>query len=313
MNTLLSSKEQRILVINSINAVYPISTQMSDYFYKLLFKNNPEMELAFKGTDAFRHRKFSSTLQSFHNIKYLEKMLPMWHDLAQRHYSYHRRFQQFMPAMLSTLVQTLQAFLGDKWSGDLEEAWHIVGQDITTLMTLSNVEEIERRSFDRPTNLLQERRQGALVRHDSGLLEEIGGAQVVKAVHDRFYKALFKDEWLGKFFLGKHEDILSEKQTAFMINAFGHESDYKGDMPAFVHMHMFITAEQADIREQYLRKAILLQGLSEEIADRWLAVDRIFRPAIVKNKKEDCVLMTMGQFAIESAKPNAYQPNFKFD
>lgn len=313
MNTLLSSKEQRVLVINSINAVYPISTQMSDYFYKLLFKNNPEMELAFKGTDAFRHRKFSSTLQSFHNIKYLEKMLPMWHDLAQRHYSYHRRFQQFMPEMLRSLVQTLHAFLFDKWNTSLEDAWRVVSMDVITLMTLSNVDEEERRSFDRPTNLLQERRQGALVRHDQGLLVEIGGVEVVKQVHDRFYKAIFQDEWLGKFFLGKHEDILSEKQTAFMINAFGHESDYKGDMPAFVHMHMFITAEQADIREQYLRKAILLQGLSEGIADRWLAVDRIFRPAIVKQKVEDCVLMTMGQFAIQSDKPTSYQPNFKFD
>lgn len=310
---MLSTKEQRILVINSINHIYPVSTDISYFFYKKLFLLCPETELAFKGTDAFRHRKFSSTLQSFHNIKYLEKTVPMWHALAERHYSYHRRFQQFMPAMLSALVQTLQAFLFDKWTDDLEEAWRVVGLDITDLMSLTNVEEIERRSFDRPTNLLQERRQGALVRHDSGLLEEIGGVQVVQAVHDRFYKALFKDEWLGKFFLGKHEDILSEKQTAFMINAFGHESEYKGDMPAFVHMHMFITAEQADIREQYLRKAILLQGLTEEIADRWLAVDRIFRPAIVKNKKEDCVLMTMGQFAIESAKPNAYQPNFKFD
>ena len=69
MNIMLSTKEQRILVINSINYIYPVSTDISYFFYKKLFLLCPETELAFKGTDAFRHRKFSSTLQSFHNIK----------------------------------------------------------------------------------------------------------------------------------------------------------------------------------------------------------------------------------------------------
>ncbi len=55
-----------------------------------------------------------------------------------------------------------------------------------------------------------------------------------------------------------------------------------GDTPAFIHMHMFITDEMADLREQILKQAILDEGLSSSIANRWLKVDESFRPGIVK-------------------------------
>jgi len=305
MTILHSTINQRVLVIECVNQVSPISILVSQYFYQQLYLLVPDAENAFKGSDDFRHRKFSSTLQAFHNLKQLEQMSPMFHALGQRHQGYHRRFRDFLPAMCEALIQTLQRELAASWSDEMTEAWQVVFLDVAALLVAAINDEPERRSFA-PRPIQAERRQGAGVRHDQGLLAAIGGAEVVKQVHDVFYEALFEDDWLRKFFLGKHESILSEKQTAFMVNAFGGESDYRGDMPAFVHMHMMITAEQADIREQYLRRAILSQGLSEEIADRWLAVDRIYRPSVVKNSESDCVLLSKGQYAISAIKPKNY-------
>jgi hypothetical protein len=43
------------------------------------------------------------------------------------------------------------------------------------------------------------------------------------------------------------------KQTQFMVAALGGQNNYAGDTPAFVHMHMFITEEMADVRENLTR------------------------------------------------------------
>lgn len=91
-----------------------------------------------------------------------------------------------------------------------------------------------------------------------------------------------------------------------MTAAFNGPNNYSGDTPAFVHMHMFITDEMADIRETLLRKAILAEGLSATIADRWLAVDQSFRRAIVKKSVDECVLKCAGQMPVVAEKPTNY-------
>ncbi|MGR8941901.1 MAG: group I truncated hemoglobin, partial [Gammaproteobacteria bacterium] len=126
-------------------------------------------------------------------------------------------------------------------------------------------------------------------------MREIGGEDAVHRVHARFYEVMFNHPWLGQFFFGKSEEVLIMKQTQFMVAAFNGPNNYTGDTPAFVHMHMFITDEMADLREQILRKAILDEGLSASIADRWLKVDQSFRSAIVKKTIDECVLKCVGQ------------------
>ena len=91
-----------------------------------------------------------------------------------------------------------------------------------------------------------------------------------------------------------------------MVAAFNGPNHYSGDTPAFVHMHMFITAEMADLCEQLLRQAILAQGLSATIADRWLKVDQSFRPGIVKQSIDECVMKCVGQFPLTAKKPAGY-------
>jgi hypothetical protein len=138
------------------------------------------------------------------------------------------------------------------------------------------------------------------------LLNAVQGAEGIRKVHQRFYDVLFDEPWLGKFFYGKAKDVLVDKQTQFMVAAFGGESLYKGDTPAFVHMHMYITDEMSDLRQQILRQAIIAEGHSGSIADRWLKVDDSFRASIVKTSVDECVLKCVGQMPVVAQKPANY-------
>lgn len=91
-----------------------------------------------------------------------------------------------------------------------------------------------------------------------------------------------------------------------MIAAFNGPNNYTGDTPAFVHMHMFITDEMLAVRNTLLKEAILAEGLSESIADRWLSVDHSFWRAIVKKSVDECVLKCVGQLPVVAKKPANY-------
>lgn len=140
------------------------------------------------------------------------------------------------------------------------------------------------------------------------LYEELGGEDVIERVHTRLYEALFADEWIGWFFHVKSMPSLIMKQTKFMVAAFGGPDEYRWESPAIVHLHMYITAEQADIRETLLRNAIRAEGLSQSIEDRWLATDRAFRPAIVKGSIDETVMRLPGQLPVKAERPVGYRP-----
>jgi truncated hemoglobin YjbI len=140
------------------------------------------------------------------------------------------------------------------------------------------------------------------------MYQEVGGYEVVERIHRRFYESIFAEPWLGIFFNTKSISSLVLKQTKFMVAAFGGPDDYRWDTPAIAHMHMFVTDEQADIREVLLRNAIRQEGLSQELEDRWLAVDQAFRPAIVKSTEAECVMRCPGQVASVAARPAGYRP-----
>lgn len=308
VSSLTSTRADRLLVIQSVELLEPRLPELSEIFYQRLFALDPAAQLAFKGSESFRQRKFINMFIVFRHIKYLENMTQMVHLLGERHSSYHRQFPLFLPAIWQALLETLQAALPDAFGPDLARAWFAVYNDVSALMAETMPTAPERRTIE-PSAAWQgiERRNTWQVRTDEGLLEAIGGADKVLQVHEAFYDALFADPWLGQFFSGKNKKILTLKQTEFMVSAFGGPHEYRGSTPAVVHMHMYITAEQADIREKYLRQAILSQGLSAEIAERWLAVDRLFRPAVVKASVAECALICMGQRPIEAKKPIGYR------
>lgn len=305
---LVSSRAERLLVSRSVEQLETQLPDISRHFFASLFALSPAAQAAFKGSESFRQRKFVNLFLTFRNVKYLEALAPLLMAMGERHRDYHRHFHVFVPAIEHALCETLAMTMGEGWSFELQRAWRAVYSDVASLMVRAVISaDRERRHGVREPWTGIERRAGWNVRSDEGLLEALGGEPMVRRVHTLFYEALFADAWLGQFFLGKSRQMLIDKQTEFMVSAFGGTHDYRGATPAVVHMHMYITEEQADLRERFLRWAIGSHGISEDLAERWLAVDKLFRPGVVKRSPAECVLTCAGQVPVQAGKPAGYE------
>jgi len=306
---IVSTKVERALVGDCVEQLEPRIQELGRKMYERLFELAPSTRAAFKGSDMFRQRKFANLLITFRNVNSLDKMAPAFFEMGKRHRNYHRQFQNFMGPMRQALLETLAAELGETFTAELANAWEHVYDDVAAIMVeAAPPAAVERRrSESRAAWTGPERRESWSLRDDDNLLSDIGGEEVIRKVHQAFYDRLFEDPWLGQFFYGKSKEVLVRKQTQFMVSAFGGPYIYRGDTPAIVHMNMFITDELAALRERFLRRAILSQGLSESIADRWQAVDRLYRPSVVKQSVDDCVVTCFGQFPVEAKKPADYK------
>jgi truncated hemoglobin YjbI len=176
--------------------------------------------------------------------------------------------------------------LGDRFSDEVKQAWH---------NTFDEIDAIMRRAIGEHPEWKSSKAEDAGPHMDATLFEEIGGVDAVRAVHSRLYTALFDHPWLGQFFYGKNKEALISKQTKFMVAAFGGPNEYVGEPPALAHMHMLVTEEMSIEREKILRQSIMDEELGEDIARRWLKIDRSFWPAINKTSANECVTKCFGQ------------------
>ncbi len=291
---------QRLLVKANIESLGNDINALSQLFYRELFHLDISLKKVFPGNVVFLNRKFSNMLVTFKNTAHLEKISASVGKMGERHIlQYGVQIEHFEPVQ-HALLSALRTHFGDNFSAEMETAWQTVFAEVSAIMkeamAKTDRREINRTDYDETT-------------YDTDLLAEIGGEAGVLKVHQRFYETIFKEPWLGQFFAGKHEDVLAEKQTKFMVAAFGGKNNYLGDTPAFVHMHMLITEEMSDLRQEILRKAILDEGFSASIADRWLKVDDSFRKSIVKQSIAECVLKCRGQMPVTAKKPANYPQN----
>ncbi|MGZ8190065.1 MAG: globin domain-containing protein [Methylococcaceae bacterium] len=289
--------KNRLLVKTCVDEINPHIEVISQLFYKELFHLDIHLKSVFPGNVVFLNRKFINLLATLKNVKHLETISDSLSKMGERHVLRYGAEIRHFPTIKKALLFALHKYLGDRYNEELETAWHEVFDDVAKIMrqAMANLE---------PSNTAELTHDET--GYDAELLNEIGGEAVVFNVHQRFYDVMFDEPWLEKFFYGKSKEALIHKQTQFMVAAFNGPNNYTGDTPAFVHMHMFITCEMADVRETLLRNAILAEGLSASIAERWLKVDRAFRPAIVKQSVDDCVLKCLGQVAIVAKKPIGY-------
>lgn len=291
--------EHRLLVKSTIESIGNNIDSLSQIFYRELFHIDISLKSIFPGNVVFLNRKFANMLATFKNTAHLEKISASVGKMGERHMlQYGVQIDHFEPTQ-QALLTALRSYFGANFTPEMEAAWRAVFAEVTAIMkaAMSQVDrgEVNRSSYDETT-------------YDVDLLAEVGGEAGILKVHRRFYDAIFAEPWLGQFFAGKHEDVLAEKQTKFMVAAFGGENNYRGDTPAFVHMHMFITDEMSDLRQEILRKAILDEGFGDSIAERWLKVDDSFRKSIVKNSVDECVLKCRGQIPVTAKKPLGYRP-----
>jgi len=291
-------KTQRLLVKNCIDDIADSREELSRLFYRELFHLDINLKKVLPGNTVFLNRKFFNMLAALQNVKYLENIAESVVKLGERHLIQYGAQIEHFDTLKQALLTALAEHLGDRFTPALQASWNGVFDEVAAVMKQAMTTS-ERRAETRP--LYDESS------YDPNLLAEIGGEAGVYRVHTRFYEVLFNHPWLGQFFFGKSEEVLITKQTQFMVAAFNGPNNYTGDTPAFVHMHMFITDELADLREQILRQAILDEGLSESIAERWLKVDQSFRPAIVKKSINECVLKCVGQVPVTAEKPLNYE------
>jgi hemoglobin-like flavoprotein len=294
------SMENRRLVKESIESIGKDMDNVSRLFFRELFHLDIRLENVLPGNVVFLNRKFSNMMGVFKNLKHLEKITDSLSKMGERHSMNYGVLPEYLPAAKQALLLALNKHFKDTFSAELELAWSQVFDETTAVM---------RQAMQQVAPDKIKKKEYVDSAYDPGLLEEIGGVDVVTRVHQRFYDDMFEEPWLGQFFYGKSKESLIMKQTKFMVAAFGGANEYEGDTPAFIHMHMFVTAEQADLREKILRRAILREGLSAAIADRWLTVDHAFRPAIVKKSMNECVLKCVGQFPVSAKKPADYTPD----
>ncbi|PCI45499.1 MAG: hypothetical protein COB41_01365 [Proteobacteria bacterium] len=291
----MSFTEHQALVKKNIEQIGSNINALSSSFYSHLFRLNPSLTHIFHGGVPILNRKFNSMLSTFKNVHDLHKISVALEGMAKRHIAYHAEashFKDFNQALLMALEDTLQ----DSFTPALKEAWSDVFQEVAAIMV-----EVLRDAPSAGKDKISIKQQS------TALMDEIGEIEVVTRVHQRFYDYMYDDDYIGLFFHHRAKKLIIRKQTEFMVAAFGGENLYTGEPPAFIHMHMYITKEMSDIRDVYLRRAILEEGLSEALCQRWLAVDHSFHASIEKHSIDECVMRVWGQHPFTVKKPILYQ------
>ena len=288
--------KHRLMVRDHINQIEDKHDKLCTLFYTHLFRINPDLTHVFNGGVPMLNRKFNSMLSTFKNLKDLEKMTAALESMAERHVPYHAE-PQHLPQFKEAFLLSLEDISDQMLDSEVKSAWNQAFDEIIAIMTRVLKNNPNTGKYDKEDS------------HDmDNFLEEIGGESKVHQVHERFYTYIYDDDFIGNLFQHRAKSLLVRKQSEFMIAAFGGKNDYTGEPPAFVHMHMFITKEMSDIRNTYLRNAILEEGLSEEQCNKWLKVDQSFHAAIEKTTPEECVMRVPGQFPMVAKKPAAYKP-----
>lgn len=293
------SIEKRLLVRLSIQVLGAEVSELSQIFYRHLFNEHPELRAIMPPDAIALNKKFFNMMAAFKNVKHLEKIETSIQQLGTRHLLNYGVQPHHFNAMRSALFAALEELLAEKFDEKLRTAWAVVFDEVASIMKTA-MSEAERRD--------DIRHAPAAAGYDQNLLHDVGGTEVVLAVHQRFYDVMFDEPWMERFFFGKEKSVLVRKQTEFMVAAFGGDNQYKGDTPAFVHMHMLITEEQLKVRETILHNALKQQALSEALITRWLDIDRSFWSGIAKQSADECVLKCQGQRAIVIEKPLGYIP-----
>ncbi len=291
------SIEKRLLVRLSIQVLGDGINALSDEFYHILFQRNPALREIMPHDTAALNKKFFNMMAVFKGVKHLEKIEDSIKQLGKRHFLKYGAKTDHFDDIRTALLLSLETVLVSKFDDRLRDAWEVVFDEVASTM-----------NGEPPSEGLSEKHIpiAPVAGNDDGLLAEIGGRDVVYAIHQRLYDILFDEPWLERFFYGKEKSVLVRKQTEFMVAAFGGENHYQGDTPAFVHMHMMITEEQLNIRETALYNAMKDEGMSDDLIARWLQVDRSFWPGLIKQSVSECVLKCAGQRAIVVEKPLGY-------
>ncbi len=118
--------------------------------------------------------------------------------------------------------------------------------------------------------------------------EFVGGSETLDRVHKNLYSKLMEHDWLKGFFKNVDGEKLVQQVTHFMGQNMGGDLKYNGTSPLKAHRHLFVSEEIFQIRYSLLKKCLEEEGLSEDICDRWLRIDKAFEKSVVKFDESQC-------------------------
>jgi hemoglobin len=121
------------------------------------------------------------------------------------------------------------------------------------------------------------------MRMKQSLFDAVGGLPTFQKVHKIFYDKIYAHEWLKEFFDGLDQQVIEDRQTAFMALKMGGDVKYPGRELPLAHRHMYITQELFDLRSTILKESLAEAGVSDDLAERWLKIDNTFNRQIVKD------------------------------
>lgn len=120
------------------------------------------------------------------------------------------------------------------------------------------------------------------------LFDDLGGRDCLERVHKIFYDKLLVHPWLKGFFENNDQWHLEVQQTEFMMRLFGGPVIYRGRMPKYAHIHMFIPEDVFMERHQILNDSLIEARVAPDLIERWLACDLGLKLALVKKSVSQC-------------------------
>lgn len=135
------------------------------------------------------------------------------------------------------------------------------------------------------------------------LYDKLGGRPVLERVNRIFYDKVYAHPWLGQFFAGVDQGYIERQQTDLLSQAMGLAGAFHGTYPVPGHRHMFITRELYAVRMELKAEALREAGIAEELAEAWLAIDRSFEEALVKESPDECEARHPGDKLLVIPKP----------
>lgn len=126
--------KQVTLVQESFAKVVPIKEQAAEIFYSKLFEKDPSLKQMFKGDMKEQGAKLMMMLSTAVNgLTNLDEIVPAVQDLGKRHVGYGVTDEMY-DTVGASLIETLEAGLGEAFTEEVKEAWVEVYTLLATTM-----------------------------------------------------------------------------------------------------------------------------------------------------------------------------------
>jgi len=127
--------EQKCLVQDSWEKVVPIADQAGPLFYSKLFERDPALKPLFKDSDVTEQSKKLMQMigAAVRGLDDLGQLVPAVQSLGKRHVGYGVEASHY-ETVGASLLDTLEAGLGDAFTKETKEAWTITYTTLASVM-----------------------------------------------------------------------------------------------------------------------------------------------------------------------------------